>query len=147
MGDYNPVRANGAVPFTLKAGAAQVTGGQVVMASANGTVAPGSATGGAAACGVAAFDAVSTDANGGVLAVWPLDGVEHIVACPGGIAAGDGVKCGDAGIIVAAPPSGGPPTALATAAAAGTLIGICTVGCDADEEGDTGHTAQFIGRG
>ena len=146
MGEYNPVRANGANPFTRTAGA-QVTAGQIVMASANGAVTAGSAAGGAAVVGVAAHDAVNTDANSGLLTVWPLDGVEHRVACPGGAAAGDGITCGDAGIAVTAPHTGGPPTTFAAAAAAGKLIGICTVGCDADEEGDTGHVAQFIGRG
>lgn len=142
MTDYQPVRANGANPFTATADA-EITAGQVVFFTANAQVSPTTTAGIAKAAGVAAFDAADTTQ----VAVWPLDGVEHEVLCPGGAAAGDGIIAGDAGIIAKAAPSGGPPTDFANAAAAGQLIGICTTGCTADGPGDTGHKAQFIGRG
>jgi hypothetical protein len=142
MADYQPVRANGTNPYTAIADA-DIAAGQLLFPTANGNVSPTTTAGIAKACGVAAFDAKDTMR----VSVWPLDGVEHEVACPGGASAGDGIIGGDAGIIAKAAPTGGPPTDYANAAAAGQLIGICTVGCAADAGQNTGHKARFIGRG
>jgi hypothetical protein len=136
MADYNPVRQNGRNPFTAKA-SGTVTGGRLVKSSGNGTVVNADA-GATAVVGVAAFSAVNTDANSGLVTVWPLTGVEHEISCPGGAAAGDGVTAGTAGIAVKATGAG-----LATAAAAGTLLGIVTTGAGAD----SAAVIRFIGRG
>jgi hypothetical protein len=136
MTDYNPVRTNGRNPFTSKA-SGTVTAGRLVKSSGNGTVinADANATG---VVGVAAFTAVNTDANSGLVTIWPLTGVEHEISCPGGAAAGDGVVSGTAGIAVKATGAG-----LATAAAAGTLLGIVTTGAGAASD----SVVRFIGRG
>jgi hypothetical protein len=137
MADYSPVRQNGRNPFTKKA-SGTVTGGRLVMASGDGTVVNATALANTKVIGVAAYDAVNTDPNAGLVAVWPITGVEHEISCPGGAAAGDGVVAGDAGIAVKATGAG-----LATAAAAGTLLGLVTTGCSVN----SASVVRFLGRG
>lgn len=109
MGDYQPVFTGGAKPRTLTASAA-ITGGRVVATSGNDTVAHAGADD-ASVAGVAAHDA----ASGAKVLVWPLEGVTHELEASGAIAA-------DAGVVTDA--NGQVKTAtIATAAAAGTLIG------------------------
>ena len=109
MADYLPVYMNGADPFTMTASAA-ITGGQVVFASGDGTVAPTAGANGAA-IGVAQNDA----ANGGLVTVWPLSGVMHETTTPAGVTAGAALTSSTAG--------GVDSGTLATIAAAGTHIG------------------------
>jgi hypothetical protein len=137
MSGYNPVRQNGRNPFTSKA-SATVTAGRFVMATGDGTCANATAAANTTVIGVAAYDAVNTDPNSGLVSVWPITGVEHEIPCPGGAAVGDGIVAGNAGIAVKATGA-----ALATAAAAGTLLGICTTACSAA----SGSLVRFLGRG
>lgn len=109
MADYSPIYAGGAVPWTATTSGA-VTGGRVLAASATGTVAHAAADS-AVAVGVAAHDA----ASGGLVTVWPLDGVVHRLSATGAITALAGVVTDAAGEVKTA--------TIATAAAAGTLIG------------------------
>lgn len=115
MGDYSPVNALGNLPHR-KTASATITGGQLVTASGDNTVAP--STTGDHSIGVAAHDAV----NGQPVSVWPNAGVEHEITIQGvvAIAAGVPVIAGTTGTINTA--------GLAAAAAAGTLLGICTRG-------------------
>jgi hypothetical protein len=125
VADYTPVFEGGAIPFTQTTSGA-VTGGQVLVASAAGTVA---AAGGVSAVvvGIAAHDA----ASGAKVSVWPINNVIHELTCTGTITALDGVSSAAAGAIAT--------VVVATGAAAGTLIGIALT---------TGTTAKirFIGR-
>lgn len=116
MADYSPVFAGGAVPWTATTSGA-VTGGRVLAASATGTVAHAAADS-TVAVGVAAHDA----ASGALVTVWPLDGVVHRLSATGAITALAGVVTDAAGEVKTA--------TIATAAAAGTLIGtaLTTVG-------------------
>ncbi len=129
MGDYQPVNANGQVPFTSQA-SATVTGGQLLTASGDNTVAP--CTTGDHPIGVAAFDA----ASGAKVTVWPITNVRHESRPQGtvAIAAGAPVVAGTTGYVNTG--------TLATVAAAGTLLGICT-------KGGTGGTSlcQWVGVG
>jgi hypothetical protein len=109
MADYQPVFEGGAKPWTATTSAA-VTGGRVLVESGNGTVAQAGADA-ADACGVAAFDA----ALGAKVTVWPLDGVIHELEASGALATGAGVVTDANGTVKTA--------TIATAAAAGTLIG------------------------
>ncbi len=109
MPDYTPVYSGGAKPFTMTA-SATITGGQVVVASGVGTVAPAAGANGAYV-GVAAFDA----ANGARVTVWPIPGVIHETVTPAGVTAGNALASSTAG--------GVDSGTLATLAAAGTLIG------------------------
>ena len=111
MADYQPVFSGGAVPFTATTSAA-VTGGNVLAQSGNGTVQAAVTASGAAVVGVAAHDAGS----GAKVAVWPLDGVVHELVATAGITQG-------AGVIVDAVAGQVATATIATAAAAGTLIG------------------------
>lgn len=111
MADYTPVFSGGATPFTATTSAA-VTGGRVLMVSATNTVAHATEAGGATVIGVAAHDA----ASGAKVSVWPLANVIHELSAPAGITAGAGVIAEDAGEVQTA--------TIATAAAAGTLLGI-----------------------
>lgn len=112
MADYIPVNTGGAVPFPQTTSAA-VTGGQVLVASGNGTVAPSGADS-AVVVGVAAHDA----ASGARVSVWPLDGVTHELVAAAAITAGAGVTTDAvAGQVKTA------TTSTAAAAAAGILIG------------------------
>lgn len=88
MGDYTPIHSGGAIPFASQA-SATITGGQVVSASGNGTVAPSGAAD-TTVVGVAAHDA----ASGAKVTVWPLKNVTHEVTAQGAVAAGALVKVG-----------------------------------------------------
>ena len=129
MPDYQPVNAADSLPFTKTAGAA-ITGGTLVTISGDNTVSP--STTGDHSVGVAAHDAP----NGGRVSVWPLSGVVHEIAPQGvvAIAANNPVIAGTTGLINTG--------TLATVAAAGTLLGICTRG---GTGGGTPPKAQFIG--
>jgi hypothetical protein len=129
VADYSPPNSNGCVPFTSQASAA-ITGGNLVTASGDNTVAP--STTNDHPIGVAAADA----AIGAKVSVWPILQVRHESRPQGvvAIAAGAPIVAGTTGFVNTA--------SLATAAAAGTLIGICT-------KGGTGGTSlcQWVGIG
>lgn len=109
MADYVPVYYGGAEPYTMTA-SATITGGQVLVASGVGTVAPSSGASGAFV-GVAAHDATS----GQRVTVWPIPGVVHETTTPAGVTAG---------AALASAASGGVDSGtLGTLAAAGHLIG------------------------
>jgi hypothetical protein len=130
MADYSPPNSNGQMPFTSQASAA-ITGGQLVTASGDNTCAP--STTGDHPIGVAAGDA----AVGAKVSVWPITQVRHESRPQGvvAIAAGAPIVAGTTGFVNV----GG---TLGAAAAAGTLIGICT-------KGGTGGTSlcQWVGTG
>lgn len=109
MSDYTPVYSGGVVPFSATTSAA-VTGGRVLVESGNGTVATAAADA-ADVVGVAAHDA----ASGAVVAVWPIVGAVHLLKASGAITTGAGVVTDASGEVKSA--------TIATAAAAGTLIG------------------------
>jgi hypothetical protein len=127
MTDYTPVYDGGVDPFTLTTSAA-VTGGQVLVASGNGTVGPAGA-GSLVVVGVAAHDA----ASGAKVSVWPMNNCIHEVVTTGTVTALDGVVTAAAGTVGTA--------AIATAAAAGTLIGTALT------TATTGNKVRFVGRG
>lgn len=127
MADYTPVFTGGAYPYTMTATTA-VTGGQLVITSGSGGVATAGA-GAANVIGVAAHDAGAA----AKVTVWPIDGVTHEITSTGTIAVGDGIQSGAAGVAATA--------AIATAAAAGTLLGIATSGATG------GALVRFQGRG
>lgn len=111
MADYTPIYSVGVVPFTQTTSAA-VTGGQVLAVSGNGTVAAAVTATGAVVVGVAAHDA----ASGAKVSVWPLEGVVHELVATAALTQGTGV-------IVDAVAGQVATATIATAAAAGTLIG------------------------
>lgn len=127
MADYQPVNGTDTLPFTKTVGATAVSGGMLVSISGDNLVVP--STAGDHSIGVAAFDAPI----GGRVTVWPLSGVVHEVVVQGVLvlAAGNDVIAGTTGFIKAG--------TLATDAAAGTLLGICTKGATGPAK------AQFIG--
>ena len=129
MPDYTPPNSNGNIPFTSQASAA-ITGGNLVTASGDNTVAP--STTGDHPIGVAAQDA----AIGGKVAIWPILQVRHESRPQGAVAitAGLPIIAGTTGFVNTG--------ALAVSAAAGTLIGICT-------KGGTGGSSlcQWVGVG
>lgn len=126
MPDYTPIHSGGAIPFTLTA-SADVTGGRLVASSGNFQVAPAGAAS-ATVLGVAAHDALS----GAKVTVWPLRNVTHEITSTGTLAAGDGVVSGAAGVAATA--------TIATAAAAGTLLGV------AEAAATGGAVVRFLGR-
>jgi hypothetical protein len=126
LADYSPVYAGGTLPFTQTTSGA-VTGGQVLVASAAGTVAAAGA-GSAVVVGVAAHDA----ASGAKVTVWPIANVIHELVTTGTVTALDGVVTAATGTVGTA--------TIATAAAAGTLIGIALT------TATTGNKVRFIGR-
>lgn len=128
MGDYTPVNNVDSISLTASA---TITGGQLVTASGNGTCAP--STTNDHSVGVALHDAV----NGQRVSVAVLPGAVHEVLIQGVLvlAAGNPVVAGTAGSI-------GPGSTLGAAAAAGTLIGICTVG---GTGGSGSGKARFVG--
>lgn len=127
MADYTPVFSGGVAPVTFTT-SATVTGGQVLAASATGTVAPAGAAS-AVVVGVAAHDA----ASGAKVTVWPLTNVVHELVATGTITALDGVSSAA---------SGGIQTiVVATGAAAGSLIGIALT------TASNPNKVRFIGRG
>lgn len=109
MAEYAPLYTGGVVPFTATTSAA-VTSGRVLAISATGTVAHAGADS-TVAVGVAAQSA----ASGALVTVWPLDGCVHVLEASGAIAAIAGVVTDANGQVKTA--------TIATAAAAGTLIG------------------------
>jgi hypothetical protein len=127
VADYTPVYSGGAVPLTFTTSGA-VTGGQVLVASATGTVA---AAGGvsAVAVGVAAHDA----ASGARVTVWPLANVVHEIVATGTVTALDGITSAAAGLVQTG--------VVATVAAAGQLIGIALTTATNPAK------VRFIGRG
>jgi hypothetical protein len=128
--DYQPLNPSNTLPYTKTVGATAVVGGTLVSISGDNLVVP--STTGDHPVGVAAHDA----GIGGRVTIWPLDGVIHEITMQGVIAAvaGNALIAGTTGFLNT--------SALGAAAAAGTLIGICT-------RGGTGGTgtgkAQFIG--
>lgn len=126
MADYTPVFSGGVLPVTFTTSGA-VTGGQILAASATGTVA---AAGAASAVwvGVAAHDA----ASGAKVAVWPLANVVHELVATGTITALDGVSSAASGGIQT--------VVVATGAAAGTLLGIALT------TASNPNKVRFIGR-
>ena len=70
--------------------------------------------------------------SGAKITVWPIRNVMHEIASTGTIAAGDGIASGAAGVAATA--------VVATAAAAGTLLGIAVNGATG------GAVARFLGR-
>lgn len=129
MADYSPVYPSGSLPFTKTASAA-VTGGQVVETTTTGAVGP-AAAGSLKSIGIAAHDA----AIGARVTVWPLANIEHeiVVVAAATVTVGDGVIAGTAGTVNT--------VAVATGAAAGTLIGIATTTATAPAK------VRFVGRG
>ena len=109
MADYTPIFTAGVVPWTATTAGA-VTGGRVLAASATGVVTHAGADS-TVAVGVAAHDA----ASGAKVTVWPLDNCIHQLEATGAITALAGVVTDTAGQVKTA--------TIATAAAAGTLIG------------------------
>jgi len=79
MADYTPFFTGGVKPYTATTSAA-VTGGQLLVASATGTVGPSGL--GGVAVGVAAHDA----ASGAKVSVWPIRNCVHETATPTGAA-------------------------------------------------------------
>jgi hypothetical protein len=110
MADYSPIYSGGVEPYTATTAAA-VTGGRVLEVAGDGTVQQAGATS-VVAIGVAAHDA----ASGARVTVWPLANVVHELSASGAITAAAGVVTAANGQVATA--------TIATAAAAGTLIGI-----------------------
>lgn len=110
MADYTPIYSGGVEPFTATTSGA-VTGGRVLEVSGDGTVQQAGAAS-TVAIGVAAHDA----ASGARVTVWPLANVVHQLSASGAITAAAGVVTAANGQVATA--------TIATAAAAGTLIGI-----------------------
>jgi hypothetical protein len=110
MGDYTPVNNVDSITMTASA---TITGGQVLVVSGVGTVAPSAGTT-AKAVGVALHDAPS----GGRVTFAVLPGAVHEVVVQGAttVTQGNAVQPDAAGTV-----SSG---TLATIAAAGTLLGI-----------------------
>lgn len=126
MPDYTPIHSGGAIPLTLTA-SADVIGGRLVAITGNFTVGPAGASS-AVVAGVAAHDAL----NGAKVTVWPIKNVTHEITSTGTLAAGDGVVSGAAGVAATA--------VIATAAAAGTLLGV------AEAAATGGAVVRFLGR-
>jgi hypothetical protein len=118
--DYTPVHSGGAIPFTSQASAA-ITAATFVAITGNNTVGPAAATS-AIVVGVAGHDA----ALGAKVTVWPIKNVTHQIPSTGTITAGDGIASGALGVAVTA--------VIATAAAAGTLLGRAETGASAGSE-------------
>lgn len=129
MPDYTPVYDSDIRPMTKTASAA-VTGGTLVEWTTASAVGPAGA-GSNKVAGVAAFDA----GIGQRVTIWPLANVEHEITAAGTIAVGDGIQAAAAGQIATA------ATSLATAAAAGILIGNATTAAT------VGQKCRFVGRG
>ena len=128
MADYTPIFTGGVIPFTSQTSGV-VVGGTPVAISGAGTVATAAAD--STVCvGIAAHDA----ASGAKLTVIPMDGATHEVAvvAAGTVTAGDGVAVGALGTVKT--------VVIATAAAAGTLIGI------AETTATAPALVRFIGR-
>lgn len=123
MADYLPLFKPGDA-ITQTASAA-ITGGRLVAVSATGTVATSGADS-AVVVGVAANDVA---ASGDKFLVYPIrGGGVHALVASAAITAGDGVTSTNTGKVKTA------TTSLATAAAAGILLGVAlnTVAADGD---------------
>lgn len=129
MSDYTPVNSDMSA-FTATASGAIVGGTLVTQTSTAKTVA--TSTTGDRSIGVAAHDAPS----GGRVTVYVLPGMIHEVL----ILSADVMPAG--GDVIAATTGFVKHGTLATDAAAGTLLGICTKGGTGD---GTTVKAQFIG--
>lgn len=92
MAEYVPIHTPG--QSVTSTASAAITGGQVLVASGNGTVAPSSAAS-AAVVGVAAFDAASG------AKVTYYTGEIHEVTATGAITAGQTVEAATAGTVAA----------------------------------------------
>src|SRR5258708_24778729 len=125
MVDYPPVSSVNYATFTSTA-SATITGGQLLTASGNNTVAP--STTGDHSVGVALHDAPS----GGRVTVAMVSSVVHEVAIHNTIviAAGAPIIAGTAGSVNTG--------TLATVAGAGTPLGVCLAG----RPGTAGRTVQ-----
>lgn len=123
MPEYTPVFTNGTAPWTLQA-SATITGGRLVEASGNGTVALAAAAS-VKVLGVAAHDA----ASGAKVDVWPLAGLTHKVLGTGAIAAGDNLAAGANGVVAAI-----------AAGTFGQLVGV------ADRAAADATVVRFVGR-
>lgn len=110
MADHLPIFTGGVAGWTATTSGA-VTGGRVLAVSATGTVAHAAADS-TVVVGVAGHDA----ASGAKVLVWPIANFIHELEASGAITAGAGVVTDAAGQVKTA--------TIATAAAAGTLIGI-----------------------
>jgi hypothetical protein len=127
MADYTPVYSGGVEPVTFTTSGA-VTGGQVLVVSATGTVAAAAGVS-AVVVGIAAHDA----ASGARVTVWPITNVIHEIVATGTVTALDGISSAAAGIVQT--------VAVATGAAAGTLIGIALT------TATNPNKVRFMGRG
>lgn len=114
MADYTPIFSGGVTPFTATTSAA-VTAGRLLAVSGAGTVAHAAADS-LAVVGVAASDA----ASGAKVGVWPMNNCVHELLSTTTITASAtaGVVADASGQVKAA--------TIATAAAAGSLVGVAT---------------------
>jgi hypothetical protein len=126
VSDYLPVYSNGSQPYGMTA-SATITGGQLLIASGVGTVAPSAGADGKV-IGVAGNDA----ASGARVTVWTIPGLTHESVTPAGVTAGAALSSSTAG--------GVDSGTLATLAAAGTLIGTATTTATA------GNKCRWVGR-
>lgn len=127
MGDYSPIYSGGSSPFSTTTSGAVVGGNVLVWSGANTVAASGADS--AVTAGVAAHDA----ASGARVTVWPIDGVVHELVGSGAISAGAGIVTDANGQVKTA--------TIATAAAAGTLIGTA-----ATAGGGAGQKLRVNGR-
>jgi hypothetical protein len=127
MAEYAPVHDAGAKPGTKIASAA-VTGGRLVEQTTAGRCAH-AAAGSTKVIGVAAFDA----AINVPVTIWPISNLIHEIESAGAINVGDGIQAAASGLIATG--------AVATLAAAGTLLGIA----DSAAAG-AGTKTRFTGR-
>lgn len=115
MSDYTPVAPDGRYSYVCSA---NVTGGQLVENTGNGTIGPAGATS-AKVVGIAAQDQVS----GGQVFVHPIKRALHeTIAGTGGLTAGQPVKAGASGTVVLYVVGTDPIT---------SYLGTCTVGATA----------------
>ena len=126
MPDYTPVHTGGVIPKTYQA-SVDVIGGRLVAVTGANTVGPAGAAS-AIVVGVAAHDALANTK----VTVWPIRNVTHQITSTGTIAAADGIVSGAAGVAAT--------SVVATAAAAGTLLGIAETGATG------GNEVRFLGR-
>jgi hypothetical protein len=125
MADYTPPFQPGAA--VTRTASTTITGGQVIEVTGNGTVGTAGADS-TKVIGVAAHDA----ASGARVTVHGLVGQVHEVVATAGVTAGDGLATGAAGTVKT--------VVIATAAAAGTLIGV------AETTAGAGLKTRFTGR-
>jgi hypothetical protein len=136
MPEYRPVDGvtyDGTPAPLSKLGTAVITGGRLVEQTTAGGCAHAAAAS-AKVLGVARSDFSAAELAAGMrVQVWPITNAVHEVEVVGTtMVPGDGVQAAANGMIQA--------VAIATAAANGSLIGICDVGAAA------GSKARFTGR-